>query len=199
MNYFLRTLQDQEQEAIEDEKVVDDLLSKAEMRSQSYVLGVKSEAVEQRPGSPILDQGLIDSLLANDAYSLLVRKALDAGLAVKHIQAQKEKLLERKREMELLNKGVDTGTYATALAQVDRSLGDLKTSYDELVEKIRMTQADFSRQEFSDAITLSDNVHSDGTYRPLLEASATGFFLGVALGIGLSLLGIYIDGPRRIS
>lgn len=196
MNYFLRTLQDQEHEAIEDEKVVQDLLAKSETHSQNYVLGVKSEAVEQRPGTPVLDQGLIDSLLANDAYSLLVRKALEAGLNVKHIQSEEAKLNERKKDMEALAQGANSAE-ANIISQVDSSLGTLKVAYDDLVEKIRRTQNDFARQQFADAITLSDNVHTDGTLRPLAQASAIGLFLGAALGIGLSLLGVFLGTGKR--
>src|SRR5208283_3815339 len=99
MNYYLRTLQDQESKAVEEEKVIQDLLSRIDQHSQNYVLGVKSQAVQPRPETPILDQGLIDSLLANDAYNFLIRQALDAGLAVKRIQAEKAQLLERRKSM----------------------------------------------------------------------------------------------------
>jgi hypothetical protein len=197
MNYYLRTLQDQEQEAIEDEKVVQDLLSKAEDRSQSYVLGIKSEATQQRPEAPVLDQGLIDSLLANDAYNLLVRRALDAGLEVKRIQAEKAKLLERKKDMESFTEG-SKSNQMVVMDQVKISLNELHGAYDDLIDRIRRTQADFARQQFADAISISDEIKTEGMLKPLAEASFIGFFLGAALGMGLSLLGIYI-GSRKIT
>ena len=117
MDYYLRTLEGQEQKAIEEEKVVDDLLAKAQERSQNYVLGIKSQAAQQRPETPVLDQGLVDSLLANDAYNFLVRKALVAGLEVKRIQADKAQLLERHKNMETFLKS--TGEDQSAIiAQV---------------------------------------------------------------------------------
>src|SRR5690606_333409 len=65
MDYYLRTLEDQERKAAEEAKVVQDLLTKMQERGQGYVLGVKSQAAQSNPGAPILDQGLIDSLLVN--------------------------------------------------------------------------------------------------------------------------------------
>jgi hypothetical protein len=195
MDYYLRTLEDQEQKAIEEEKVVDDLLGKAQERSQNYVLGIKSQANQQRHESPILDQGLIDSLLANDASNFLVRRALDAGLAVKRIQADKAQLLERRKIMEafLKNNGEDQ---STIIAQVQKSLIDLETSYQELIANIRKTHADFAKQQFADAIQISMQPVTGSQYRPLAVAGAIGGFIGLALGMGLSLMGVYV-GSRR--
>jgi len=191
MDYYLRTLEDQEQKAIEEEKVVDDLLAKSQERSQNYVLGIKSQAAQQRPESPILDQGLIDSLLANDAYNFLVRKALDAGLAVKRIQADKAQLLERRKNMETFLKS--TGEDQSAIiAQVQKSLSDLETSYKVLISNIRMTHADFAKQQFADAVRISMQPVTGSKYKPLAVAGIIGGFIGLALGLGLSLLGVYV-------
>lgn len=192
MHYYLRTLQDQEQEAIEEERVVQDLLAKAGNRQQSYVLGIKSQASEQRPDAPLLDQGLIDSLVANDAYNLLVRRALDAGYEVKRIQAEKTRLLERVSDM-VSASNMSEAEQRMALSQVDASLADLKAAYDDLVDKIRKTQADFSNQQFADAINLSDEIRTESTLKSMAEAGAVGLFLGAAFGMGLSLLGVFID------
>ena len=123
MSYYLRTLEDQESKALEDEKVIQDLLSRIDQHSQNYVLGVKSQAVQPRPETPILDQGLIDSLLANDAYNFLVRQALTAGLTVKRIQSEKAILLERKKSMEAFIQS-DTTDHAVILAEVQKSLAN---------------------------------------------------------------------------
>ncbi len=196
MDYYLRTLEDQEQKAIEEEKVVDELLAKSQERSQNYVLGIKSQAAQQRPETPVLDQGLVDSLLANDAYNFLVRRALDAGLAVKSIQADKAQLLERRKNMEAFLKS--TGEDQSAIvAQVQKSLSDLETSYQELVSDIRKTHADFARQQFADAIRVSMQPVTGSKYKPLAVAGAVGGFIGLALGMGLSLLGVYVGGAKR--
>lgn len=196
MDYYLRTLTNEEQKAIEEEKVVDDLLAKSQERSQNYVLGIKTQVTQQRSESPILDQGLIDSLLANDAYNFLVHQALNAGLAVKRIQAEKAQLLERRKDMErFLN---DTGDQSAVVANVQRSLTDLEVSYKELVSNIRQTHADYVRQQFADVIHISMQPVTDNRYLPLVVAGAIGGFIGLAIGIGLSLLEIYVSGKRDL-
>ncbi len=198
MDYNLHTLMDQEQKEVDEAKVVDDLLSKAQERSQGYVLEMKSQAEQQRPGSLVLDQGLIDSLLSNDSYNFLVRRALDAELKVKGTQAEKSRLLERRKIMETFLKS--TGEDQTAIiAQVQQSLAHLETSYNELISNIRMTHADFARQQFADAIRISMQPASSSIYRPLFMAAAVGGLIGMAFGIGLSLVGIYLGSSKGVA
>ena len=195
MDYLLRTLGDQEQKAMEEEKVVQDLLTKTQERAQNYVLGIKSQATQQRTEAPILDQGLIDSLLANDASNFLVRQALAAGLEVKRIQSEKAQLLERRKNMESFLKS--TGEDQSAIiTQVQKSLLDLEVSYKDLVSNIRKTQADFAKQQFADAIRISMQPITGSLYRSMVVAAAIGGFIGLALGMGLSLLGIYLGGRK---
>lgn len=193
IEYGLQTLDDQERSAIEEEKVIGALLSEARDRVQSYVLGVKSQAA--RPEGPFLDQGLIDSLLANDSYNFLVRRDLDAGLAVKHIQAEESRLLERRKYLEALSPGTHVNS-ATVLAQVQKSLIDMEKAYGSLIADVRDTQRDFGQQRFADAISLSQSPSTIGILRPLEIYSAGGLFLGAALGMALSLLGVYMGEKR---
>jgi len=195
MNYYLQTLEDQDQKAVEDEKVVQDLLTKAQERSQNVVLGIKSQVAQQRPEAPILDQGLVDSLLANDAYNFLVRRALDAGLKVKAIQAEKAQLLERRKSMEEFLK-TNTSDQSAIVAEVQKSLASLQTAYDNLISNVRKTYADFARQQYADSIRVSMPPVTGRWYKPLAIYGAVGAFLGLALGMGLSLLGIYIGAKR---
>ena len=58
------------------------------------------------------------------------------------------------------------------------------------------TDADFARQQFADAIRISMQPMTASKYRPLAMAGAIGGLIGLALGMGLSLLGIYI-GVRK--
>lgn len=92
LDFYLRQLGDRENRALDEEKVVRDLLTETQQRAQNVVLGVKSQATQNRSDAPVLDQGLIDSLLANDATNFLLRRALDAGLKTKGIQAEKNRL-----------------------------------------------------------------------------------------------------------
>jgi hypothetical protein len=80
---------------------------------------------------------------------------------------------------------------------VNKSLGVLETAYNELITSIRKTYADFARQQFADAIRVTMPPDSGSKYRPLAIAGVIGGFLGLALGMGLSLLGIYIGAGKR--
>jgi hypothetical protein len=195
MDYYLRLLEDQESKAIAEEKVVQDLLAKAQDREQNYVLGVKSQVAQSRPEAPILDQGLLNSLLANDAYNFLVRRALDAGLNVKRIQAEKAVLLERRKAMETFLQG-DVPDQASVIAEVQRSLADLENSYKELVSNIRRTSEDYQRQQFADAVRISMQAVTGGFYRKLAMAGIAGLGIGGALGLGLSLLGFFVGAKK---
>jgi hypothetical protein len=188
MNYYLRLLEEREQQALEDEKVVRDLLAQTQARAQNVVLGVKSAATQPRADSTVIDQGLIDSLLANDAYNFLVRRALDAGLQVKKIQAEKNRLMHLRDNMQsfLESASVDQ---TTVTRQVETSLKSLEANYTKLIDNIRRTHADYVRQEYGDAIRLSARIHTDGVIKPLALSIALGGILGLALGIGLNLVG----------
>lgn len=195
MDYYLRSLEDQELKASEEEKLVNHLLQQAQERAQSHVLGVKSQVGQQRTEAPLIDQGLIDSLLANDAYNFLVRKALDAGLKTRGIQSEKAILLERRQIMQNFVDSTDI-EQSTSIAQFEKSLGELKAAYAKLFENIRMTHEDYQRQQFGDAIRISMQVQTESFYRGLAKAGVVGLIIGAALGIGLSLLGVGLGRPE---
>lgn len=195
MNYHLRLLEDRERRAIEEERVVRDLLQQTQSRSQNYVLGIKAQAAEPRGTGPMINQGLIDSLLENDSYNFLVREALDAGLAVKAIQAQKARLIDLRDNMDSFVQG-STADQSSIIARAEESLAAMRTAYETLIANIRRTHLDFSRQEYGNAIRLSDEVRTAGILKPLATAGTVGGFIGLALGAGLSLLGVYTGRPR---
>ncbi len=189
MEYSLRMLNDQERRAVGDEKVLRDLL--AQTQARNYVLGVKTETDQSQSETHLLDQSLIDSLLANDAYNYLVRRALEAGLKISQVQADKAKLLEQLEAVKSAKE--DAGD----TAQVQKSLAELEPAYHELIDHIRKTQADFSRQQFGDAVRIGDAIETEGIGRPLAIACTVCCFLGLAAGMGLSLLGVYIGSVKR--
>ena len=191
MDYYIRVLENQERRAVEEESVVRGLLAQAQERNQNYVLGIKSQAAAPRNESAVLDQGLVDSLLANDAYNFLIRETLNAGRKVKQIQSEIARLTELRRNMQSFIDR-DIGAQEEVLARVAGSLKDLETAYHDLISKIRQTHTDFARQEFGDAIRLSSQIRTEGVLKPLAVAGLVGGALGFALGAGLSLLGIYI-------
>ena len=196
-DYYLRTLQEQEQRAIEEEGVVKELLARTAERSQGYVLGVKSQSTLPRQDALLVDQSLIDSLLAHDSYNFLVREALKSGLQVKRIQAEESIVRERRKVIEdLINKNEKGSALDQVIARVTKSLDDIEVDYRRLIANIRKTQEEFAKQEYADAVRISMQVKSESFYRKLAIASIVGLCIGTALGMGLSLLGVYVGGHR---
>jgi hypothetical protein len=185
MDYYLRTLEDQEQRLKQEEAVVTALLERTQERAQNYVLATKAQ--NPQGNQPLMDQGFIDSLLANDAYNYLVRRALEAGLAVKRVQAEKARLLERRQRMESFatDREVDQ---AAAVAATQKSLVTLEGVYEELLAKVRTVLDDYARQEYADAIRISMQAKTDSILRPVALGAVIGLVTGLALGAGLSLL-----------
>ena len=195
LDYYARTLDDQERRAVEEEKVVRELLAQGQARPQGYVLGIKSQAVQPRTETPLVDQGLVDSLLANDANNFLIRRALDTGLKVKRIQTEKAQVLSLRDSISSFAKN-DEADQTARYAQVEKSLTALETAYNDLIANIRKTYADFAHQQYGDAIRIVDQTRSESLVKPFLAPCAVGLFLGFAAGAGLSLLGVYIGTKR---
>jgi len=198
LDYYFQTLQSQEQRALEDDRLVRELLQETQNRTENYVLAVKSQAATNRSNNVVVDQGLVDSLLANDSYNLLIRRALDSGFNVKRVQSEKLQLVERRKNMESFLK-TDPKDQAAIIDQVERSLHDLETAYTELTKTIRDTYADFARQRYSNAVRLSDQVRTESLRRPLFIAGILGSIIGGGLAAGLALIGIVVDFSRRFS
>ncbi|MEO7798676.1 MAG: hypothetical protein ABIY47_13230 [Opitutaceae bacterium] len=188
MDYYLRVLDHQERRASEEESLVRGLLTQSQERSQNYVLGIKSQAASPRSDGPILDQGLVDSLLANDAYNFLVRQTLQAGLRVKQIQSEKARLMQLRENMKSFL-GREIVDQVQLFARVNKSLTDLETSYQQLITNIRNTHADFARQQYGDAIRLSAEIQTEGVLKSLAIAGFVGALLGAGLGAAFAFLG----------
>ncbi len=189
MDYYLKTLSDQENIAVEEEKVVQSLLKQASEREQSYALGVKSQATQQRSDALVVDQGLVDSLLVNDAYNFLVRQTLEVSLKTRRIQSEKAILQERRDNMLTFIKS-DLAQKSETLAQFQKSLDSIKRVYESLINDIRLTYEDYQQQQYSDAVRVSMQAGTGGFYRSLALAGMAGLGMGAALGMGLSLLGL---------
>ncbi|HWA24538.1 MAG TPA: hypothetical protein VG734_02605 [Lacunisphaera sp.] len=185
MNYYMRTLEDQEQQLKEEEAVVTGLLARTQERSQNYVLATKTQ--QPQSAQPMLDQGFIDALLANDAYNFLIRRALDAGLAVKRVQGDIARLADRRKRMQSFTnqEGKDQ---AAVIASTREALGRLEKSYQELISKIRVVLDDYARQEYADSVRITMQAKTSSLLLNLMLGSAVGVAFGLAIGAGLSLL-----------
>ncbi len=189
MDFHIKTLIDDENKAIEEEKVVQALLKQTQERAQNYVLGVKSQNGPQRADATVVDQGLLDSLLANDAYNFLIRKSLASSLATRSIQAKKIILLDqRARLANFVSQNLEERT--ATIAKFNKSLDALKKVYTQLINNIQLTYTDYQKQQFGDAVRISMQTKTEGFYRSLAMAGISGLGIGGALGLGLALLGI---------
>ncbi len=193
IDYHLRSLRDQEREAVEQESLVMSLLQQSQNRDQNHVLGIKSQTT-QNQNSPLIDQGLIDSLLANDAYGFLIRKALEVGSRTREIQSEISILDERRSLMGSFTEA-DDDLQEDVISQLVFSLDNLKSAYNKLIEDIRTTHEDFQQQVFGNAVRLTMQATTSSFYLALAKAGIVGGFIGAAAGIGLSLLGL--TGKRR--
>jgi hypothetical protein len=188
-DYYLKTLSEDADRAAEEEKVVQALLKQSQERMQNYVLGIKSQTGAQRSDGTVIDQGLVDSLLANDANNFLVRESLKASLKTRRIQADKAILLDRRKNItDFIAAG---GAQKTeVLEQFQKSLNKLKETYDKLVEDTRLTYQDYQQQYYGNAVQISMQPITASFYRGLAVAGAAGMGTGMALGLGLALLGL---------
>jgi hypothetical protein len=193
MDFHIKSLIDDENKAIEEEKVVQALLKQIQERTQNYVLGVKSQNGPQRADATVVDQGLLDSLLANDAYNFLIRKSLTASLATRGIQSEKSILLNQKANLQSFNEE-SLAQRIDTIAQFNKSLDALKKVYTRLINDIQLTYTDYQKQQFGDAVRISMQTRTESFYRSLAMAGIAGLGIGGALGLGLSLLGV---GGRR--
>jgi len=82
------------------------------------------------------------------------------------------------------------------MSQVQSSLLSLEKSYRQLVANIRLTRDDFEHQRFADAVRVSMQAKTTSFYLRLAMAAVVGAFVGVAVGLGLSLLEIYVGAER---
>ena len=188
-DYYLKTLSEDEDRAAEEEKVVQALLKQSQERMQNYVLGIKSQTNVQRTEGTVIDQGLVDSLLANDANNFLVRESLKASLKTRRIKSDKAILLDRRKNItDFIASG--SSQKSEVLEQFQRSLDKLKTTYDKLVTDTRLTYEDYQKQYYGNAVQVSMQPITASFYRGLAVAGAAGMVTGMTLGLGLALLGL---------
>ena len=118
-----------------------------------------------------------------------LRQALEAGLKTKRLQSQIAILKERRDLMRAFSESAHS-EQSEVLAQMEKSLAELKTAYTALVADIRRTHEDYQRQLFGNAVSLSMQASTENFYRSLAKAGIAGLGVGLAFGLGLSLLGL---------
>jgi hypothetical protein len=194
MEYQMATLSEQEQRAQAEDATTRELLARAESRNSNYVLAVKSQAAAN---APVMDQGLVDSILANDTYSFLMRKALESSIKVKDLQSEEAQVSERKKKMLEAMNGKSSDADKDIIRKTEESIKTLNAEYGNLINNVRSTYDDYSAQEFADALRQSSGITTDSMVTPLLKSVLIGLAIGAAAGMGLSLLEVYIGGKRR--
>jgi hypothetical protein len=194
MNYKLYELSNLEKKQIEEEKSSREYLDEVARHTSSYILGVKSQITNEHNNTPILDKDLIDSLVANDTYSFILKKALDASLKLKNTQVEQIIIADNLKSMQA---ALDSEIDKQLNDKANESVIDLIKAYDTLVHDIRDTYSDYATQEFSDTIRLSAPIETESIWRALLIPSLAGLGLGAALGMGLSLVDINLYKARK--
>lgn len=185
MDYYLRVLEDKERQLTEEEEVVLNLLKQTQERGQNYVLAAKTQA--PTTPQPLLDPTFIDTLLTNDAYNFLVRKALDAGLAVKRVRAEKAQLTERRQRMESFAKSA-ADDRAAVRTDLTASMEKLERDYRDLISRVRTCLADYSRQTYADAVRVSLQATTRSIYRGIIFDGLIGAVSCACLALGMSLI-----------
>jgi hypothetical protein len=187
IDYHLGLLNDEEKRLIDEEKVVKDLLLQAQSRAQSYVLTARASADTSRP---FVDQNMMETLVANDAYNFLVKKALEAGIRVQQLRARKDQVTARRQKIDSFV-ALSNVDYAETKRLLAKSMSDLEKDYRKLISNVRATQQDYANQEYADAIRPTLEPVTASYLVRLMVAAAAGSILGAALGSGLSLIGVY--------
>ena len=195
MDYYLKTIRDEERLALEQEKVISALLQQTQGREQSYALGLKSQTGPQRNDAMVVDQGLVDSLLVNDAYNFLVRRVLEASLKTRKIQSEIAILEERRANMKTFIES-NSAEKKETMELFNRSLAEITRTYTGLMNEIRVTYEDYQQQQYGNAIRVSMQTKTSSFYRGLAMAGIAGIGIGGALGLGLALLGF--AGRKRV-
>ena len=168
MDNDLQALADQEREAIEEQKTFREFLDEAEANIKG----------------------------PDATYDFAFRKALDAGIRVNGLQSDEARILGQRKRIEAAVSS-DSRTEFTQKREVDLSLQPLETAYQKMVIDIRNTYADYARGRIIDAVHIESMATSSGVLWPLVTAGIVGLSLGLAGGIGMSLLRIYVGEWKR--
>lgn len=192
MDYRIRILEEDEKRLSQEEALVLDLIGKSQDRAQNYVLGIKSQIASSKTDAPVIDQGLLDSLVANDSYNFLVRKALDAGVRVRSVQAQKQEINSRRLLLEKATLG-DSVSSAATREKIDRSIAELKEEYQQLWDRVRRTYEDYTNQRLANTIRITQSPATASLWALIGTCALCGMVLGLLAGVGLILLNIVIS------
>jgi len=197
MDYQIYELSNLEKYQIEEERTVREFLNDAANHNSNYILGIKSQFNDSHSlNTPVIDKNLLDSLLANDTYSYIMKKALEASLKVKETQVQQIIISEKRKQMELSLKS-NSEIDKELSDEANKSMKELINSYEKLINDIRDTYSDYASQEFSDAIRLSAPIENESIWTSLLIFALTGSCIGGTLGMGLSLIDINLVKTKK--
>jgi hypothetical protein len=192
IHYYIARLDDDERRLTNEEKVVNDLLERAQNRGQSYVLSAKAQT---ESNSPIISQNILDTLVASDAYNFLIRKSLDAGIRVQDVHARKEKALNMEKELQDFSEKTQAER-AALTGNVNTGLSGLEVKYTHLVNNIKLTYQDYTHQQFADAVRVTMQPESNSIVHALVLPTVIAFFVGLFSGISFSLLSVQVSRAR---
>jgi len=195
IQYHISVYKERLLDATNEENVVNILLAKAQEREQSYVLGIRSQATQQKQETTTVDKGLIDSLLANDSYNLLIRRSLDIGIHQRQMQSQVDILNQRYTWVADAAKAPGSD-HEREINAVKEDLRGIESLYLKFVSDIRNEETDYAQQKFADAVKITNYPVSESLYRRIVLICAIGAALGGMLGAGLSILDVPVGKGR---
>jgi len=195
IQYHISVYKERLLDATNEENVVNILLAKAQEREQSYVLGIRSQATQQKQDTTTVDKGLIDSLLANDSYNLLIRRSLDIGIHQRQMQSQVDILNQRYTWVADAAKAPGSD-HEREINAVKEDLRGIESLYLKFVSDIRNEETDYAQQKFADAVKITNYPVSESLYRRIVLICAIGAALGGMLGAGLSILDVPVGKGR---
>lgn len=196
LNYYIGLLEKDDRVLKQQEEYIQSLLNQASSdKSHRYVMAAKEQG--QGQVTPVVDPGLINSLIENDAYNFLVRKALDIGLRSRSAHAELAQILERRKRITELSASENRSDKADTVRVITAEIKSLRVDYDAFIDRLRQTNSDYANQEFADAVRVTQSPATQEMKRGIIKLAIIGGVAGLMLGIGLSLIGLTIDGRLR--
>lgn len=186
LGYQLQAAEAEEDRLSHEKEAVEALLSRAQARSQSYVLTAKAQS---ETAQPVLSENMLAALVANDSYNFLIRRALDAALRVEAARARQTALQALRQRLQDFQEP-EAAQVARVRADLGQRLTTLEASYRRLLDSLQTTHRDYASQQFADAVRITAQPAESSAGKIIGYSAVGGWVLGALLGVGLAFTSI---------